>query len=193
MAKPGNQARATPGPLGVLDQLSPDRQDELFDLLSSFPTRVVQARISGPPPDGWGIHTHITSLRRFYRRREAQLLQEEFQAQESASPDLAATTPPAEVALGNLLQKVLYQSLAPEGEAKNLQHAFKCLTAINTLNHQRERMKLNQKKLDLEKVRQLTRAISTSLKLSSDMDSTQFSNLLKKVNTMLDASAISPA
>lgn len=83
------QKGGTAGPLGPLVQLTPEQQEELFEMLSKSTTREVIAKIGAPPPEGWGIATHAITLRRFYHRREYQLLWQEIQA----GPDSSADSP----------------------------------------------------------------------------------------------------
>lgn len=60
-----------PSPVGVLDKLTPEQQATLLlSMDSGEPDKAVLRKVSAPPPDGSGIRTHVTSLRRFYARRQ---------------------------------------------------------------------------------------------------------------------------
>ena len=60
-----------PGPIGILDQLTPDQQATLLAWIDEGPTmQAVVQKVAAPPPDGFGIQTHVTSLRRFHARQQ---------------------------------------------------------------------------------------------------------------------------
>src|SRR5688572_31508394 len=59
--------------MNSLDQLTNDQRDQLYDLLTDLPTKEVVERIAQPAPEGFGIKTHITTLRRFKNRYWAEL------------------------------------------------------------------------------------------------------------------------
>lgn len=55
----------------ALSVLTEEQQADLFDWLTTDTYDVVLKRIAQPPPDGFGIKTHINSLYRFYEQRQA--------------------------------------------------------------------------------------------------------------------------
>jgi hypothetical protein len=55
----------------ALSKLTEEQQADLFDWLTTDTYDVVLKRIAQPPPDGFGIKTHINSLYRFYEQRQA--------------------------------------------------------------------------------------------------------------------------
>jgi hypothetical protein len=56
----------------ALSVLTEEQQADLFDWLTTDTYDVVLKRIAQPPPDGFGVKTHINSLYRFYEQRQAQ-------------------------------------------------------------------------------------------------------------------------
>ena len=56
---------------GILDSLSPEQREQLMDWLELHPVQKVLELVAAPPPDGFGIKTHITSLRRFHHQAQA--------------------------------------------------------------------------------------------------------------------------
>jgi hypothetical protein len=56
---------------GILDSLSTAQQEQLVDWLELHPIKTVLELVAAPPPEGFGIKTHITSLRRFQLRAQA--------------------------------------------------------------------------------------------------------------------------
>jgi hypothetical protein len=49
----------------ILDSLSPEAQEKIIGWLEIDSARLVAERISQPAPEGFGLHTHVTTLRRF--------------------------------------------------------------------------------------------------------------------------------
>src|SRR5437667_9355198 len=69
-----------------LHRLTPDQQDTLYDWLLTHSYLQVQQLAARPAPEGFGFIINLTSLRRFYRERAAQIGAEDLQeASESAS------------------------------------------------------------------------------------------------------------
>jgi hypothetical protein len=56
---------------GILDSLTTAQQEQLVDWLELHPIKTVLELVAAPPPEGFGIKTHITSLRRFQLRAQA--------------------------------------------------------------------------------------------------------------------------
>ena len=56
----------------TLDPLTEDQKAQLYDWLLEMPAEKVLERIARPAPDGFGIKTHLTTLRRFKNRRDAE-------------------------------------------------------------------------------------------------------------------------
>jgi hypothetical protein len=69
--------RINPNP-SVLDQLSPEQQDQLFSWLEIHSPSEVAEMVRRPPPEGFGITTYPTSLRRFSARRKLTNRKEEL-------------------------------------------------------------------------------------------------------------------
>lgn len=59
-----------PGPTGILDTLSDEQQEQLLTWLDLLPVKEVLEKVAAPPPEGFGIRTHVTSLRRFQQRAQ---------------------------------------------------------------------------------------------------------------------------
>ena len=55
---------------GILDSLTDDQKDQLFSWMQSLPINDVLDKMAAAPPDGFGIKTYVTSLRRFYQREK---------------------------------------------------------------------------------------------------------------------------
>src|SRR5688500_7481031 len=76
--------------MNSLDSLTETQRDQLYDLLLDLPTKEVVERIAQPAPEGFGIKTHITTLRRFKDRRWAELAADR---EESAKRFATSSTP----------------------------------------------------------------------------------------------------
>jgi hypothetical protein len=72
-----------------LHTLTEAQLDQLYEWLLETPAREVAQKIALPAPDGFGIQTHVTTLRRFKDRRWAELAADQI---ESAA-QLAGTHP----------------------------------------------------------------------------------------------------
>ena len=57
-----------PGPKSLIDELPEEAQLKIVSWLECYSTRRVVEMIAEPAPEGFGIQTHITTLRRFYAR-----------------------------------------------------------------------------------------------------------------------------
>jgi hypothetical protein len=62
----------------ALSKLTEEQQADLFDWLTTGTYDDVLKRIAQPPPKGFGIKTHINSLFRFYKDRQAQIRARDF-------------------------------------------------------------------------------------------------------------------
>jgi hypothetical protein len=51
----------------VLSSLSAAQQEQLFDWLELNPARTVLELVAAPPPEGFGLRMHLTTLRRVHR------------------------------------------------------------------------------------------------------------------------------
>ncbi len=69
---------------GILDTLSPEQSDQLLTWLEIHPIQTVIELVAAPPPDGFGMKTHVTSLRRFYRRAQSRRMEEEAREADTA-------------------------------------------------------------------------------------------------------------
>src|SRR5207253_4045320 len=62
----------------ALSKLTEEQKADLFDWLTTDTYDVVLKRVAQPPPQGFGIKTHINSLYRFYQQRQAQIRAEDL-------------------------------------------------------------------------------------------------------------------
>jgi hypothetical protein len=140
-----------PGPIGILDGLSNEQHDQLLTWLELYPINEVLDRLAAPPPDGFNIRTHITSLRRFQQHaqingkdddlrlaRRAQLTQEELQLMKNAASSA-------------LIQQA-FQLTATKGSGpKNLAAAAKWLSTLQQQELRQRELALAEARLELER------------------------------------------
>lgn len=51
--------------IGILERLAPEQKEQLLTWLELYPRKEVLERLAAPPPAGFGVRTHLASLRRF--------------------------------------------------------------------------------------------------------------------------------
>lgn len=176
-----------PASLGPIDQLIPQQQDDLFDLLTTHSIKEVLAKVNAPSPEGWGLYISATFLVRFLYRREIQLACEERQEQsEHSSEELL------EHAFRSVIQKAHLKCLAPKGEEKTARQGFKWLEAIEKLRLERERIKLQKKKIHLMKVKQMTEHIKIAIDLGSSMTHSEFFKVKRNLFNFFDPKTLDP-
>src|SRR5688572_29926244 len=89
--EPTNQADSPHGPEPLmlkesssLHALTATQRAQLFDWLEFYPAKQVLDMVAAEPPEGFGIKTHLTALRRFHLRARSH-----FHSQLAADPQLA--------------------------------------------------------------------------------------------------------
>jgi len=136
---------------GILDSLTDDQKDQLFSWMQSLPINDVLDKVAAAPPDGFGIKTYVTSLRRFYQReklfrgrdnlplaRMAHLNSEELAILQNAS---TAT-----------LTQHFFEAISAPGENQNyIAAAAKWLVATREQELRREKLKLARDRYELDR------------------------------------------
>ena len=69
----------------LLDQLPPEQQERILVWLQETSYRGAAQKASAPPPEGLGITTYATAIRRWHRKQLAHSFQEEAQDAEVLS------------------------------------------------------------------------------------------------------------
>jgi hypothetical protein len=137
--------------IGILDSLSEDQKDQLYSWIQSMPINEVLDKLAAQPPDGFGIKTYVTSLRRFFQReklirdrdnlplaRMAHLNSEEINLLQAAS---AAT-----------LSQQLFEAISmPDPDRSHLSAASKWLLATKEQELRREKLKLARDRYELDR------------------------------------------
>lgn len=136
--------------ISALEQLSDAAQVQVLSWLELYPASTVVQMIAKPEPEGFGLQTHITSLRRFHARRQASSRPDEIEIARLFLPD--EVTEPIEKATNSILKDWAFQ-IATNPQRTN--GGFKALSrwALKMREHtQRElQLKLNGERLALER------------------------------------------
>lgn len=138
-----------PGPTGILHQLNPEQRALLLSWLDLYPTRQVLDRIAKPPPEGFAIQTHITSLRRFYQYALRDRKDELKEAALLPAPcEIGPTLQRATSAL--LLRRALSLAGSSEGDGHDFEKACKWLLAFQKQHLLQQQLDLEKQRLELE-------------------------------------------
>jgi len=141
--------------LGALDNLTEDQRAILLEYMEQLPIQQVLLKVVSPPPNGFGIKTHITSLRRFYQRARREALQHQL-AEDASSISPSDLANLERAAAGALTHYALETMTLPGTGSTNLAHITKWLIAVrgNEIRADRnaiarERLALADRKLQL--------------------------------------------
>jgi hypothetical protein len=134
----------------VLEDLSETQQEQLIHWLECHPTRTVVEMVAKPPPDGFGLQTHVTTLRRFYARYQASLSAEELELAKLIGS--ASGGAPIQNATDALLSEWAFQ-IATNPQRTNGAFKALCRWALkNREQAQREaQLELNKERLSLDR------------------------------------------
>ena len=127
----------------LLQNLTPLQLDEIFELLSTGSSfREVRLHCAKPPPEGFGLTIHHTTLVRFYqaerRRRHAeQLAQSKFDELASANPD-------------EIIQNIKIELAHACYELAHHPGAPATVNALSRITHRLDRIKLDQERVAVE-------------------------------------------
>lgn len=143
-----------PGPDGILDSLRQEQQSLLEEWLECEPIPAVLKKIQLPPPDGFGIVTHATTLRRFRARKQLERVAEELDLARAHAEPTGASQDIFLKAAERLLATKAFQALSkPEFSAAHFSAAAQWLLRHRELEIRRQELELRRQRLE----RQFTR------------------------------------
>ena len=141
-----------PKPKSVIEELPEDAQSKIIAWLECYPARRVVEMIAEAPPNGFGLQTHITSLRRFYARHAT--------ASQPDEMEMAKALVGSEVSdpMGNATETLLKQwAFQIATQPQRTGSAFKALSRWSLKNQeQRHRilqLELHKERLALERAK----------------------------------------
>jgi hypothetical protein len=139
--------------IGILDSLEQEQKDQLVTWIETYNIGQVLEKVAAPPPDGFGIKTHITSLRRFYQREKLR------DGRDNVALARSGVLHPEELsiiqtaALTAVTQRALESAIAPDFEGSHLPAAAKWLLALQETEMRRQQLNLRQDQLQLQRER----------------------------------------
>jgi hypothetical protein len=92
-----------------LAALTPDQQDTLYDWLLIHSFAEVQQKLASPAPIGFAVQAHLTSLKRFFRKRTEEL-RRQSQAELGAESPQASLTGAAQESLDHAAYELAGES-----------------------------------------------------------------------------------
>ena len=138
---------------GILETLSPEQSDQLLTWIEIHPIQTVLERVAAPPPDGFGMKTHVTSLRRFYRRAQSRLIEEEAR---EAGPSPVATQDAAAIehaAVGAMTFHAFQAASCPALSRKDMLGAARWLRGLRAHQLELEKIQLARERLAFDRQR----------------------------------------
>ena len=81
-----------PRPSSVIDQLPEQDQEKVISWLELHSTREVIEMVAKAPPEGFGLKTHATTLRRFYARHQSLSHAFDLESAQSCKSNSATST-----------------------------------------------------------------------------------------------------
>lgn len=141
-----------PSPLGILDSLTPDQQDQLLVWMETLPAKTVLEKVAADPPAGFGLKTHLTSLRRFYARKQTEAAIHDLQlARDRLASDPAASTDFQKAALSALMQRAFQLTVDSELNRSNFRAVASWLSTLLQQEVALARVQLARERLALQK------------------------------------------
>ncbi len=142
----------------TLETLTDEQRDQLYDWLLEMPVSKVAEKIAQPAPEGFGLKTHITTLRRFKHRRWAEQAADQLEAARLAAANSNhGDDAILDTAIGSTLKRQLFErASAPDATsvdlallARYVQRNDKLKLDIERVQIARERLAQNNRRLDL--------------------------------------------
>src|SRR5688572_27362780 len=171
--------------IGILDQLTDGQKAQLITWLETMSHAEVLKKLSAPEPEGFGIHTYITSLRRFQdrinREQRAELLARE-------SGFAAAADQMLQAARDELLQHVLHMATTSGSRDPAIMAVAKIVAAQQDYalrakeSELRERaLKLAEKRFALERQRTAADLLIKEARVPNNTATDQVQETVEKI------------
>ncbi|HYE30777.1 MAG TPA: hypothetical protein VEH27_05075 [Methylomirabilota bacterium] len=130
----------------ALNNLTPEQQEQLFDWLETLPLRRVLEMVAADPPDGFGLKTHLTTLRRFHLRARARFHQ---QLTEDL-PELGQATPANDDLIFASLQRAAAELSTNQLTPGRFTAAARWALRLREMQQREREMALMERRLALE-------------------------------------------
>jgi hypothetical protein len=137
----------------ALANLTPAQQEQLYEWLELYPAKQVLEMVAGEPPKGFGIVTHLTTLRRFHARARA--LFHKHLKQDAASYALEEQSAPASsgdtLTMNALRHAALELSTVHQTSPTHFNAVSRWLLRLKEAEQRQEELALTKQRLALEK------------------------------------------
>ena len=151
--------------IGILDQLTDSQQAQLITWLETMSLTEVLEKLNAAPPEGFGIRTYMTSLRRFQarinREQRAELLEQQPAAATEADRMLRS-------AQDQLLQHVLHLVTTSNSSSSAIGAVAKIIARQQDYGLRLQELELRQRALKLAEERLQLDRQSTAAQLILD-------------------------
>jgi hypothetical protein len=140
-----------PKPISTIDSLPPEAQAQIIAWLELESRSKVAERIAKPPPEGFGIRTHATTLARFFTRHQLKERQADLELAKSVAPN---STDPVDAATQSLLRDWAFNMATnPERDVEDFKALSRWLLR-RTEKEQRDRqLDILQERLSFDRER----------------------------------------
>ena len=139
--------------IGILESLEREQKDLLVTWIETLPIKVVLDKVAAPPPEGFNIRTHITSLRRFYQRERNAHTRENIDFARGACMSSNDAEVIREAAIAALTHHAFEVATTPGFSECELSRAARWLATLQQHELKLEQLQLCRDKLLLEKQR----------------------------------------
>ena len=130
----------------ILDTLTDEQKDQLYDWLQQMPVPQVALKLAQPAPEGFGIKTHNTTLQRYKERRWAEEAADQMEAAKIAGAR-SADDATLDTAIASTLKRHLFaRASAPDATTADL-------ALLARFVHRNEKLKLDIQRVQISRER----------------------------------------
>jgi hypothetical protein len=134
----------------ILNSLTAAQQAQLFEWAELYPQKVALEKVAAPPPEGFGIKMHLTTLRRFHLRARLfygrQLSEEGSRAGADHRRDK-----PQELTMETVRQAALELSSMHRHGPAEFNAVSRWLMRVKESEHRERELELMKERIELEK------------------------------------------
>jgi hypothetical protein len=129
----------------LLSRLDPRQSMQLVDWLTKHSVSDVLGMVAAPPPEGFGIHTHYTTLRRFKSQLHAGLLSDDLQNMFDMCHDVAEENPSLDLPnvqsiLSAMLHERAFTLLRNSADTSEINKLIDAISKISSLEFKRQKL-----------------------------------------------------
>jgi hypothetical protein len=137
--------------LSPLAKLTEDDQKQLVNWLQLHGPKDTIPIVAAPPPEGFGIKTHVTTLRRFYARYKAQELSEDAALASEISTAVKKDNSSFKTVTAATLEQAAFQiATSPNPKLGHFKALVRYVLKSADHEHKRELLSLMNRRLELD-------------------------------------------